>query len=58
MMDETDIDDGERQTAARNEENEFIHSRLLRSLILNMGDIMALVSSLHGTIYNRKVVST
>ena len=51
MIDETDIDDGERQTAARNEGHELKHSRLLGSPLGEMRDTMVLVPSSRGTIY-------
>ena len=52
------IDDGVWQTAAAvNEEREFIHFQLFHSILERMKDTMVSVSSSHGTIYKRKVVS-
>ena len=53
MMDETDIDDGGRPEAARNEGDELKHSRLLVRPLGGMRDTMVLVLSSRGMIYKQ-----
>ena len=57
MIDETDIDDGGRPEAAVNEERELKHSHLLCCTLERTRDMMGLVSSSHGIIYIRNLVS-
>ena len=53
MIDETDIDDGERPTATRNGEIEFMLSQLFVHTRLRMRDTMVLVSSSRGKFFGR-----
>ena len=57
MIDETDIDNGGRPEAARNEGNELEHSRLLGIPLGRMRKTMVLVPSSCGIIYKRNMVS-
>ena len=54
MIDETDIDDGERPTATRNGEIEFMLSQLFVGTLLRMRDTMVLVSSAHSKFFGRE----